>query len=117
MKGANISINLTENTINDKQANSISQTNNQADAGQGQAAADTPGGPAGYIAEQNLQTKQEAEKNFRDIQRVQFGIAQDYFDATSIQRAGRRSLYTTLISNNENHVIHKKFAQSPRALL
>jgi len=71
MKGANVSTNLTENTINitinDKPANSISQTNNQADAGKGQAAAETPGGPAGYVAEQNLQTKQEAERNFRDI--------------------------------------------------
>ena len=66
MAGANVSTNLTEN-INDRPANSVSQTNNQTDAGQGQAAADTPGGPAGYVAEQNLQTKQEAENNARDI--------------------------------------------------
>ena len=75
MKDANVSINLTENTINDKPAHSIAPTNKYTDAGQDQAGAQTPGGPAGYVAEQNLQTKQEAEKNFKDIQRVQFGIA------------------------------------------
>ena len=51
MKGADVSTHLTENTINERPANSIAQTNNKADSGPAQAAAETPGGPAGYIAE------------------------------------------------------------------
>ena len=51
MKAADVSMHLTENTINERPANSIAQTNNKADAGPAQAAAETPGGPAGYIAE------------------------------------------------------------------
>ena len=51
MKAADVSMHLTENTINERPAHSIAQTNNKADSGPAQAAAETPGGPAGYIAE------------------------------------------------------------------
>ena len=64
MEGANTSKQITDKSVNDKPAHNVSIT----DAGKDQAAAaGTPTGPAGYIAEQSLQTKQEADRNFRDI--------------------------------------------------
>lgn len=102
MEGANTSKQITDKSVNDKLAHNVSL----ADGGKDHTVAvGTPADPAGYVAEQNLQTKQEADKNFREIQGIQFNIAQEFFDATSIQRRPRGSLYTMLINNAENHVI------------